>query len=273
MGQADTTGCSPDAIKTESENFASPIPIQESPTWVGLMSCSACHTLPLVVFLAFLVPLRWVAQNLRTQRFSNSVNLYQQQLVFDSFLLAFVFDFHKHTVINSVQVHILPTVQLPSALTDSFSWGHDPFTHACKARPLTIVGSPCHATGCSCVGRDLVALRRPCKELIVRMMHFSGRSRCIFHEGVTLLDLREKVRISAFDTNGLTPTSVGLGHVSVIFLCNTVTPAPTPADGSHDVADVTSPVSRRPFLHLRSFVTPPRSKTLLPAQEEFRGHG
>ena len=39
------------------------------------------------------------------------------------------------TVLNSGFVHTLPTVQVPSALTDSFSWGHDPFTLACKARP------------------------------------------------------------------------------------------------------------------------------------------
>ena len=45
-----------------------------------------------------------------------------------------------HAVINSVRVHTLPTAQVPSALTDSFSWGHDPFPHACKARSLTVVG-------------------------------------------------------------------------------------------------------------------------------------
>ena len=39
-----------------------------------------------------------------------------------------------------MQVHTLPTAQVPSALTDSFAWCHDTFTHACKARPLTVVG-------------------------------------------------------------------------------------------------------------------------------------
>ena len=39
-----------------------------------------------------------------------------------------------------MQVHTLPTAQVPSVLTDSFSWSHDPFTHACKARPVTVVG-------------------------------------------------------------------------------------------------------------------------------------
>ena len=92
FGEADTTGHSPDAIKTESEKFASQIPIQErrkSPTWVGLMSYGACHTFPLDVFLAFLVPLRCVAQNLRIPAILNSVSLLQQQLVFDSFLRVF----------------------------------------------------------------------------------------------------------------------------------------------------------------------------------------
>ena len=37
-------------------------------------------------------------------------------------------------------VQILPTEQATSALTDFFSRGHDPFAHACKARPPTIVG-------------------------------------------------------------------------------------------------------------------------------------
>ena len=37
-------------------------------------------------------------------------------------------------------VQTLPTAQVTPALTDSFSRGHDPFAHACKARPLTIVG-------------------------------------------------------------------------------------------------------------------------------------
>ena len=43
------------------------------------------------------------------------------------------------TVIYSVLVQTLPTEQATQALTDSFSRGHDPSGHACKARPLTIV--------------------------------------------------------------------------------------------------------------------------------------
>ena len=39
-----------------------------------------------------------------------------------------------------MQVHTLPTEQATPALTDSFSRGHDPSAHACKARPLTVVG-------------------------------------------------------------------------------------------------------------------------------------
>ena len=45
-----------------------------------------------------------------------------------------------HTVINSVYVQTVPSEQATPALTDSFSRGHDPFVHACKAWPLTIVG-------------------------------------------------------------------------------------------------------------------------------------
>ena len=39
-----------------------------------------------------------------------------------------------------MQVLTLPTAQATPALTETFSRGHDPFTRACKARPLTIVG-------------------------------------------------------------------------------------------------------------------------------------
>ena len=41
---------------------------------------------------------------------------------------------------NCVQVQTLPTEQAAPALTDSFSRSSDPYTHACKARPLTTVG-------------------------------------------------------------------------------------------------------------------------------------
>ena len=39
------------------------------------------------------------------------------------------------TVLNSGSVHTLPKEQAFNRTTDSFSWGHDPFTLACKARP------------------------------------------------------------------------------------------------------------------------------------------
>ena len=41
---------------------------------------------------------------------------------------------------DCVQVQTLPTAQVTPALTDSFSWAYDPYTHACKARPLTTAG-------------------------------------------------------------------------------------------------------------------------------------
>ena len=44
-----------------------------------------------------------------------------------------------HTVINSVYVQNLPTEQATSVVTEFFV-GYDPYTHACKARPLTTVG-------------------------------------------------------------------------------------------------------------------------------------
>ena len=41
---------------------------------------------------------------------------------------------------NRVQVQTFPTVRAAPVLTDSFSLGHDSYTHACKARPPTTVG-------------------------------------------------------------------------------------------------------------------------------------
>ena len=53
------------------------------------------------------------------------------------------FDLCDCTLSSTVsQLHTLPRVQGTTASTDSFSRGHDPFTHACKARPLTDVGWP-----------------------------------------------------------------------------------------------------------------------------------
>ena len=39
-----------------------------------------------------------------------------------------------------VQVQTLPIAQDTPVLTDSFSRGYDPYTHACKARPLSTDG-------------------------------------------------------------------------------------------------------------------------------------
>ena len=44
-----------------------------------------------------------------------------------------------HTV-ACVQVQTLPMAQDTPVLTDSFSQGHDPYTHACRARPLSTDG-------------------------------------------------------------------------------------------------------------------------------------
>ena len=108
---------------------------------VGLMSYGNCHTFPPVVFVDPLAPIVLLHrirgfQRFRIQRIysSNSLFLFHPFVFF-----LFVFDV-LHTVINSVQVHTLSTAQVASALTDFFSRGLDPFAHACKARPLTIVG-------------------------------------------------------------------------------------------------------------------------------------
>ena len=77
---------------------------------------------------------------IRGARDFNSVNLYQQQPVFISSLRVFFPYVQLHIVINSVHVQNLPTEQATSVVTGCFSWGYYPYTHACKARPLTTVG-------------------------------------------------------------------------------------------------------------------------------------
>ena len=79
-----------------------------------------------------------VAPNPRILRleFMNSV---QQQLV--CYLVFFLYsEFISgldalHTVPNSGFVHTLPIEQASTAQQILFSWGHDPCTLACKARP------------------------------------------------------------------------------------------------------------------------------------------
>ena len=108
--------------------------------------CSDCLSLsfgcPLLVLApgvspAFLASA--VLNRIRGFRDFNSVTLYQQQPVFLSSFFFSLFDV-LHTVINSVYVQNLSTEQATLVVTDSFSWGYDPYTHACKARPLTTVG-------------------------------------------------------------------------------------------------------------------------------------
>ena len=70
------------------------------------MSNGAWHTFPLAVFLALLVPFRFAAQNLRIPVIPNSVNLFQQQLVFDSFFRDFVFDVTAHCHQQCASAHL-----------------------------------------------------------------------------------------------------------------------------------------------------------------------
>ena len=90
-------------------------------------------------FFGSLGPFRFAAQNLRIPVIPNSVNLFQQQLVFDSFFRDFVFDVTAHCHQQCASAHLANSAS-PISFNRLFSWGHDPITHACKARPLTVVG-------------------------------------------------------------------------------------------------------------------------------------
>ena len=100
------------------------MPIQErrkSPTQVALISYSACHTFPPVVFLAFLAPLRCVAQNRRIPAIFEL-----SEFIPDTLLLAFVFDVTTHSHQQCASTHLAN-----SASPISFN-RHDPFTHVCN---------------------------------------------------------------------------------------------------------------------------------------------
>ena len=111
----------------------------------GLMNYGTCPTLLPAVRLS-----SWIfldlprPPSLRCTESEDSSDLSSEN--FTSYSLCFfptcffLWSHVLHIVINGVCVQTLPTAQATPALTDSFSRGHDPFAHACKARPLTIVG-------------------------------------------------------------------------------------------------------------------------------------
>ena len=108
------------------------------------MCYGTCHTLPPAVRLSSWIPClpSLCCTESEDSSDSNSENLYQQQPVFISSLRVFslVFDV-LHTVINSVCVCAnLANRASHTSSNRLFSRGHDPFAHACEARPLTIVG-------------------------------------------------------------------------------------------------------------------------------------
>ena len=133
LGEADTTGYSPDAFKTESEKFfKSPTPIQErdgnrrqrSDCWATVLA---------TLFLLLCSWLSWHPSLCFTE--SDDSHDFRIQWIYTSNSLclthSFVFcSMSLHTVINSVQVHTMPTVQVPSALARLFFVGSWPF-HSC----------------------------------------------------------------------------------------------------------------------------------------------
>ena len=77
----------------------------------------------------------------------NSENLFQQQPVFISSLRVFFLLCSMYCTLS------FANRASTSVVTDFFSRGHDPFAHACNARPLTIVGwtsvsVSCHVMSC-----------------------------------------------------------------------------------------------------------------------------
>ena len=104
----------------------------------------ACLRVLAPVSPGFLVALRCVAQNPMILLTRNLIQWITATPVLPSFcfpcyfLIATRCTAHWH--FNRVQVQAWPTGQAAQVLTFSFSRGYDPYTHACKARPLTTVG-------------------------------------------------------------------------------------------------------------------------------------
>ena len=141
FGEADTTGHNPDATKTESENSCHRSPLKRDGNRLGRTGELRCLA---TLFLLLSSWLPWSPSFCRTESEDSS------DFEFNEFIPAtdcvwlipscFLCLMYFHMVINCVQVHTLPTAQVPSAFADYFSWCHEPFTHACKARPPTVVG-------------------------------------------------------------------------------------------------------------------------------------
>ena len=119
----------------------------------GLMSSDTCLSLPVVsVCLSWLLPFPWFPGSLRCVAWNPRILLMVNVIhrIHYSYACASYFSLpfsvsHRDPMyctlsFNCVQVQTLPTEQAAPALTESFSRGYDPYTHACKARPLTTVG-------------------------------------------------------------------------------------------------------------------------------------
>ena len=134
-------GTTRDATKTESENSCHRSRLKRVGNRSGRTDGLRC--LPHFSSCCFPCspgPCRLVAQNLRIPVISNSVSFFQQQLVFDSFFRVFVFDVTPHCHQQCASAHLANSASPISFNRLFFSWGHDPFTHACKAKPLAVVG-------------------------------------------------------------------------------------------------------------------------------------
>ena len=81
-----------------------------------------------------------VLNTIRGFRDFNSVNLFQQQPVF--LCLLFSSPYSMYCTLSSTQCVCAKLANRACHVSCNrfFSWGYDPYTHACKARPLTTFG-------------------------------------------------------------------------------------------------------------------------------------
>ena len=114
----------------------------------GTVSVKTVHkengTIWRIRLFSWLLPFRWFPDFFRCVALNPRILLNWIQRIYSSnslcfFLKTIPFVFRVWCNYTLVLVRTSPTAQVPSALKDSLSRGHDPYTHAYEARPLTLL--------------------------------------------------------------------------------------------------------------------------------------
>ena len=105
----------------------------------GLVSSGACRTFPPAVFLVLLTIFVYCTESEDSIDFRIQRIYSKNSLCLDSSLRVFVFDVTTHCHQQCACAHLANSAS-PISFNRFSLQGHEPYTHACKARPLTVVG-------------------------------------------------------------------------------------------------------------------------------------